>query len=410
MSGIQLAGPRNSEKENGNSVSLGSKEGLAKDQGQTSSSESLVAKEGSGHVGENVQQMAVESQEVVASVPKVHGGEPVPEPVTESGIPATRSFAQVDESQSEVKQTVQSGGGQSIATEAATEITEESENMDVKIEENVQEPFVNSPVPMVEEPTTATPAEMTSKPVESDGTDTGLASESSMGNENVEIRQDKVKIDVTDDNSTRVTEHEEKGDDYSNDSKECISMMETDQIGTKEDYMAQEVTPGTLGSHTPRASANEDDNKDPTVDLASVSMETDHVTNKEDTLSLQVAQGMFGVQDSGAIDNKRSGKDTVVDLNQLDAVGDSTGLQSSERAVTYPSVAMDMEIDNQGETSEPNPASTSSVQPPDNYPLSDISLNDESLNSTDTANVKREVIPTVLTERNVDRDGEPVVQ
>ena len=405
-----MAGPRTSEIENGNSVSLSSKEGLAKDQGQTSSSESVVAKEGSVQVKENIQQMLVESQEVVASVPKVQGGEPVPEVVTESGIPVTRPVAQIDDSQSEVKQTVQSGGGQSIATEAATEMAAENENMDVKIEENVQEPFVGSPVPMVEEPTTDTSAEMTSKPVVCEGADTGLAIESSMGIENVETHQDKAKCDVTDDNSTKVTEQGEKGEDHSNDSKECISMMETDQIGTKEGYMTQEVTPGTLGSHTPGDSTNDYNNKEPIVDLASVSMETDHVTNKEDSLSLQVAQGMFGVQASGAIDNKRGGKDTVVDSSQLDAVGDPTGFQSSEKAMTYPSVVVDMEIDNQGETSEPNPASTSSLQPHDSYPLSDISLNTESLNSTDTANMKRDVIPTAPTEKNVDHDGEPPVQ
>ena len=354
--------------------------------------------------------MLVESQEVVASVLKVQGSEPVPEVVTESGIPVTRLVAKVDDSQSEVKQTVQSGEGQSIATEAATEMAAESENMDVKIEENVQEPFVSSPVPMVEEPTTDTPAEMTSKPVECEGTDTGLAIESSMGNENVETHQEKAKCEVTDDNSTKVTEQGEKGEDNSSDSKECISMMETDEIGTKEGSMAQEVTPGTLGSHNPGASANDYNNKDSIVELASVSMETDHVTNKEDALSLQVAQGMFGVQACDAIDNNRGGKDTVVDLNQLDAVGDPTGLQSSEKAMTYPSVAMDMEIDNQGETSEPNPASTSSVQPQDNYPLSDISLNTESLNNTGTANMKRDVIPTAPTEKNVDHDSEPAVQ
>lgn len=372
-----MAGPRTSEIENGNSVSFSSKEGLAKDQGQTSSSESVVAKEGSVQVEENIQQMLVESQAVVASVPKVQGGEPVPEVVTESSIPVTRPVAQVDDSQSEVKQTVQSGGGQSIATEVATEMAAEKENMDVKIEENVQEPFVSSPVPMVEEPTTGTPAEMTSKPVECEGADTGLAIASSMGNENMETHQDKAKCDVTDDHSTKVTEQGEKGEDHSNDSKECISMMETDQIGTKEGSMAQEVTSGTLGSHNPGASANDYNNKDPIVDLASVSMETDHVTNKEDTLS---------------------------------AVEDLTGFQSSEKAMTYPSVVMDMEIDNQGETSEPNPASTSSVQPQDNHPLSDISLNTESLNSTDTANMKRDVIPTAPTEKNVDHDGEPAVQ
>ena len=405
-----MAGPRTSEIENGNSVSLGSKEGLTKDQGQTSSSELVVAKEGSIQVEENIQQMLVESQEVVASVPQVQAGEPVPDLVTESGIPVTRSFAQVDESQSEVKQTVQSEGGQNTATEAATEMAAENENMDLKIEENVQEPFVSSPVPMVEEPTTDTPAQMTSKPVECEGADTGLAIESSMGNENMETHQDKAKCGATDDNSTKVTEQGEKGEDHSNDSKECISMMETDQIGTKEGYMAQEVTPGTLGSHTPGASANDYNNKDPIVGLASVSMETDHVTIKEDTLSLQDAQGMFGVQASEAIDNKRGGKDILVDLNQLDTVGDSTALQSSEKAMTYPSVAMDMEIDSQGENSEPNPASTSSVQPQDNYPLSDISLNTESLNSTDTANLKRDVIPTAPTEKNVDHDGEPAVQ
>ena len=405
-----MAGPRTSEIENGNSVSFSSKEGLAKDQGQTSSSESVVAKEGSVQVEENIQQMLVESQEVVASVLKVQGSEPVPEVVTESGIPVTRLVAKVDDSQSEVKQTVQSGGDQGIATETATEMAAENENMDVKIEENVQEPFVSSPVPMVEEPTTDTPAEMTSKPVECEGTDTGLAIESSMGNENVETHQEKAKCEVTDDNSTKVTEQGEKGEDNSSDSKECISMMETDEIGTKEGSMAQEVTPGTLGSHNPGASANDYNNKDSIVELASVSMETDHVTNKEDALSLQVAQGMFGVQACGAIDNNRGGKDTVVDLNQLDAVGDPTGLQSSEKAMTYPSVAMDMEIDNQGETSEPNPASTSSVQPQDNHPLSDISFNTESLNSTDTANMKRGVIPTAPTEKNVDHDGEPPVQ
>ena len=301
---------------------------------------------------ENIQEMHVPELVTAIPVPQTQVTDPVPEMLAGDpvSVSVTQTAAKMGETQLPVEQTAQFEDSASVTTEVASVVVTENENMDFKLAENVQERFVESPVPMLEETITEPLVEETATTKEGEGIQTGVASVMTMENENMETNQDPNKHDVADNDSTNLTEQGDKVEDHSEKSTE----------------------------------------------IASESMETDQATDTEDFVTQQVTQGMSGNQTSKANVMESDVKDTVVDVKQSDAALECSGLEPSDEAAMHTPVAMEMDIDNKGESSKSNSELTSSEMPPGHDHLSGISQNVESsqtLNSRDASDVIRDTAP-----------------
>lgn len=359
-SGIQLSGRRSPQTAKDSSMDTTGKDESVEDQGkesknvdqETSPSKSMVTEQVGLKTEENIQEMHVPELVTAIPVPQTQVTDPVPEmpagdPVS---VSVTQTAAKMGETQLPVEQTAQFEASTSVTTEAASIVVTENESMDVKLAENVQERFVESPVPMLEETITEPLVEETATTKEGEGIQTGVASVMTMENENMETNQDPNKHYVADNDSTNLTEQGDKVEDYSEKSTE----------------------------------------------ITSESMETDQATDTEDCVTQQVTQGMSGNQTSKANVMESDVKDTVVDVKQSDGTVECSGLEPSDEAVMHTPVAMEMDIDNKGESSKSNSELTSSEMPPGHDHLSGISQNVESsqtLNSRDASDVIRDTTP-----------------
>lgn len=360
------------------------KEGVVEEQGKETNTvnqeENPPSEQGSVNT-ENVQEMLVESPApemlvgspvpemlVGSPAPEMLAGIPAPEMFVGSTVPVTQEFVQINEAKSPVEQTRRFEDGGSVETAVTSVMAAENENVDMKTGENVQEMVVESPASVTEEVMPETPSvEQTTKPEEGGSIETGAGSVTVAENESMETNQDLKKCDldvlaiaVTD--STNVTEQGGKVEDHSTESTELTSeLMETDQGTFKEDCVTQEVMPG---------------------------------------MSLQSSDQASG----GAVTEDRE-NNTVVDLKLSNTNLDYSGHGQIDETVMHASVAIEMEIDTQGENSECNSVEKSELATPEmpsgNVKLTEIvESNQHALNSGVEPHVITDTTPTLITDGN----------
>ena len=287
---------------------------------------------------------------------------PVSEMLVGSPVPVTEDGVKMEETESPLEETTQHEEGKSTETGLAGEMVVENENTDVKTVGNVDDVLDEIPVPVVQDGMADEQLEQTAHPENGESVETEPVNVTGTGNDNMETNQDLSKHDVDElvivSDSMNFTVQESKVEEQCGESTElALELMETDQVSVKEDCVTQQVTPGISGDEENRGDVTQGEVNDQVVEL------TD--------------------QSDAAIENK--------------------GLGQSDEAAVHESVAM--EIDTQGESGESCPMQESKLakdeMQPDSKQLSETSQKGETnqlVNSGDVPLVSSKLMPARVTD------------